>query len=265
MAGIQAKCLFFFLSSCLTINLVLSASNSQITKKTYIVQMDRSAMPGTFADHVAWYSSMIQSVASQPNKNDDAEEERIIYSYQTAFHGVAARLSEEEVERLEKQHGVMAVFPETIYQLHTTRSPGQGLTSTQLAVFAKFFNRSCQHTIAKPGDLNYPAISAVFTENTNVSVMTLHRTVTNVGSPVSNYHVSVSPFKGVFVKVEPTTLSFTSKHQKLSYKVTFRTNSRQTSPESGNLIWKDGVHRMNNVDIAAEEECDEIRVFGLDN
>ncbi|KAK3022197.1 hypothetical protein RJ639_047019 [Escallonia herrerae] len=193
MAGIPAKCLFFFLSSCLTINLVLSASNSQITKKTYIVQMDRSAMPGTFADHVAWYSSMIQSVASQPNKNDEAEEERIIYSYQTAFHGVAARLSEEEAERLEKQHGVMAVFPETIYQLHTTRSPG---------------------------------------------------TVTNVGSPVSNYHVSVSPFKGVFVKVEPTTLSFTSKHQKLSYKVTFRTNSRQTAPESGNLIWKDGVHRI---------------------
>ncbi|KAK2980935.1 hypothetical protein RJ640_022914 [Escallonia rubra] len=120
----------------------------------------------------------------------------------------------------------------------------QGLTSTQLAVFAKFSNRSCQHTLAKPGDLNYPAISAVFTENTNISVMALHRTVTNVGSPVSNYHVSVSPFKGVFVKVEPTTLSFTSEHQKLSYKVTFRTNSRQTAPESGNLIWKDGVHRV---------------------
>ncbi|MED6200657.1 hypothetical protein PIB30_087369 [Stylosanthes scabra] len=40
-----------------------------------------------------------------------------------AFHGVAAKLSKEEAERLEEQEGVVAIFPERKYQLHTTRSP----------------------------------------------------------------------------------------------------------------------------------------------
>ncbi|GFY84267.1 subtilase 1.3 [Actinidia rufa] len=120
----------------------------------------------------------------------------------------------------------------------------QALTPGQLQVFAKFSKRSCRHSLANPGDLNYPALSAVFPESSNVTVLTLHRTVTNVGPPVSNYHVKVSPFKGAFVKVEPEVLKFTSKNQKLSYKVTFTTKSRQTEPEFGSLIWKDGLYRV---------------------
>ncbi|CAK9161032.1 unnamed protein product [Ilex paraguariensis] len=120
----------------------------------------------------------------------------------------------------------------------------QGLTSSQLTVFAKFSGRSCRHSLANAGDLNYPAISAVFPENTKITVVTLHRTVTNVGPPVSRYHVAVTAFKGALVQVEPATLNFTSRHQKLSYKVTFTTKSRQTLPESGGLLWKDGIHKV---------------------
>ncbi|GLU20983.1 hypothetical protein SLE2022_371530 [Rubroshorea leprosula] len=120
----------------------------------------------------------------------------------------------------------------------------QELTPTQLKVFGKYSNRSCQNTVASPGDLNYPAISVVFPDNTSVSILTIHRTVTNVGSPVSNYHVSVSPFKGATTKVEPETLNFTSQNQKLSYKITFTTKSRQTMPEFGGLVWKNGVHKV---------------------
>ncbi|XP_055826022.1 subtilisin-like protease SBT1.3 [Solanum dulcamara] len=120
----------------------------------------------------------------------------------------------------------------------------QELSPSQLMVFGKFSNRTCHHSLANPGDLNYPAISAVFPEDTKASVLTLHRTVTNVGSPISNYHVVVSSFKGAVVKVEPPRLSFTSKHQKLSYKVTFKTKSRQKAPEFGSLIWKDGIHKV---------------------
>ncbi|KAA8533806.1 hypothetical protein F0562_031323 [Nyssa sinensis] len=120
----------------------------------------------------------------------------------------------------------------------------QNLTPSQLEVFAKFSNRSCQHTLAIPGNLNYPAISAVFPEDAKISVMTLHRTVTNVGPSVSNYHVVVSPFKGASIKVEPAKLNFTHQYQKLSYKVTFTTISQQATPESGYLVWKDGVHKI---------------------
>ncbi|TXG70799.1 hypothetical protein EZV62_005734 [Acer yangbiense] len=120
----------------------------------------------------------------------------------------------------------------------------QNLTPMQLRIFGKYSNRTCKHSLASPGDLNYPAISVVFPEKTSVTTMTLHRTVTNVGPSVSNYHAVVSQFKGCAVTVEPTALNFTGKHQKLSYKITFKTNSRQTIPEFGGLIWKDAVHKV---------------------
>lgn len=115
----------------------------------------------------------------------------------------------------------------------------------QLKAFSKHSNMSCHHnTLATPGDLNYPAISVVFPEDTAISTLTLHRTVTNVGPPASHYHVVVSPFKGVTIKVEPKTLNFTRRNQKLSYKISFTRKSPQTMPEFGGLVWKDGVHKV---------------------
>ncbi|KAK4838647.1 hypothetical protein QYF36_015348 [Acer negundo] len=154
-----------------------------LTKNTYIIQMDKSAMPESFSSHLDWYSSKVKSILVEPEAESDDDQDRIIYSYQNAFHGIAARLSEEEAERLEEEDGVVAVFPDT-------------------------------------------------------------KTVTNVGPPVSNYHVVVSQFKGCALTVEPTALNFTGKHQKLSYKITFKTKSRQTIPEFGGLIWKDAVHTV---------------------
>lgn len=118
----------------------------------------------------------------------------------------------------------------------------QELTPTQIKVFATYSNRSCHHSLANSGDLNYPAISVVFPEK--VSVLTFHRTVTNVGHSGSHYHVRVSPFQGASIKVEPATLNFTGKHHKLSYKVTFTTRSRKLAPEFGGLMWSDGVHKV---------------------
>ncbi|KAK7280039.1 hypothetical protein RJT34_25101 [Clitoria ternatea] len=120
----------------------------------------------------------------------------------------------------------------------------QKLTPSELGVFARHANRTCRHSLSGPGDLNYPAISVVIPQKNSTSVFTVHRTATNVGQAVSKYHVMVSPFKGASVKVEPNTLSFTRKYQKLSYKVTFTTISPQTEPEFGGLVWKDGVHRV---------------------
>ncbi|KAK7380210.1 hypothetical protein VNO78_32709 [Psophocarpus tetragonolobus] len=123
----------------------------------------------------------------------------------------------------------------------------QKLTPTQLGVFAKYSNRSCKHSLASPADLNYPAISSVFTQKTPTSFpspVIIHRTVTNVGPPDSKYQVVVSPFKGASIKVEPETLNFTGKNQKLAYKITFTPRARQTSPEFGSLIWKDDLHTV---------------------
>ncbi|GAB4858702.1 hypothetical protein Ancab_010175 [Ancistrocladus abbreviatus] len=117
----------------------------------------------------------------------------------------------------------------------------QKLTPIQLNVFT---NRTCRNTLANPGDLNYPALSAVFPEDTATQRLTLHRTVTNVGHPLSSYRVRVTPFKGARVDVKPSVLNFTGANQKLSYEVTFTTISRQPAPEFGHLVWRDGVHRV---------------------
>ncbi|GKC14023.1 subtilisin-like protease SBT1.3 [Tanacetum coccineum] len=120
----------------------------------------------------------------------------------------------------------------------------QGLTRTELSVFAKFSNRTSKYSLSSPSDLYYPALSVVFPKDKRVLFVTIKRTVTNVGPPNSMYHVVVSRFKGVNVKVEPRNLTFVKTYEKLSYNVTFTTNFRQATPEFGSLIWNDGEHRV---------------------
>lgn len=120
----------------------------------------------------------------------------------------------------------------------------QKLTPGELQVFAKFSNRTCRHSLSNPGDLNYPALSVVFPEDSRISTVTLHRTVTNVGPAVSHYHVEVSQLKGVVIDVEPRTLNFTRKYENVSYKIRFTTKSRPVGPQFGDLIWKDGLHSV---------------------
>ncbi|KAJ3706678.1 hypothetical protein LUZ61_010383 [Rhynchospora tenuis] len=144
-------------------------------------------------------------------------------------------------------HPVRAVNPGLVYDI----SPDdyfeflctQKLTPIQLKAFSKTKNRTCKHKFASPGDLNYPAISVVFEERA-ASVATQHRTVTNVGTPVSTYSVHITPFKGATVVVEPSVLHFTKQNQRLSYKITFKAKSRQSAPEFGALTWSDGTHSV---------------------
>ncbi|KAG0488537.1 hypothetical protein HPP92_007097 [Vanilla planifolia] len=144
-------------------------------------------------------------------------------------------------------HPVKALDPGLVYDI----SPDdyfeflctQKLTAIQLKVFTRSKNRACKHSLATPGDLNYPAISAVIS-NADTSTLTLHRTVTNVGPPNSTYRVKVSPPKGAQVFVKPTTLRFSHQNQKLNYSISFRTTAQQSSPEFGALIWYDGTHSV---------------------
>lgn len=144
-------------------------------------------------------------------------------------------------------HPVKALDPGLVYDINTDDYfeflCTQRLTPLQLKVFGRNLNRSCKHTLATSGDLNYPAISVVLSEKPGMMV-TVHRTVTNVGSSTSSYHVIVSPFKGVDVAVEPNVLKFTPEKQKLTYKVTFTNRLTQAVPVFGALTWKDGVHSV---------------------
>ena len=136
---------------------------------------------------------------------------------------------------------VYDITPQEYFDFLCTQNP----SPIQLKVFSKNTTRTCKNSsVANARDLNYPAISVVFPQNVNITSLSVRRTVTNVGQPVSNYHVRVTPFTGAKVIVQPAVLNFTSKYQKLSYKVTFKTVSRQPGPEAGYLVWKDSVHRV---------------------
>lgn len=135
---------------------------------------------------------------------------------------------------------VYDITPQDYFEFLCTQNP----TPTQLKVFSKGGKMACHNKLSKAGDLNYPALSVLFPSNVNISSITLQRTVTNVGQPVSSYSARVTPFKGAKVVVEPKVLNFTKMYQKLSYKVTFKTVSRQPIPEAGYLVWKNGVHRV---------------------
>ncbi|GMH24055.1 hypothetical protein Nepgr_025898 [Nepenthes gracilis] len=81
---------------------------------TYIVHMARSQMPASFDHHLQWYESLLKSAT------DSAE---MIYVYENAVQGYATRLTLEEAESLESQPGILSVIPESMYSLHTTRTP----------------------------------------------------------------------------------------------------------------------------------------------
>ncbi|MQM02107.1 hypothetical protein Taro_034870 [Colocasia esculenta] len=67
-------------------------------------------MPASFPHHLDWYASTVRSVSVKPDESESAAADRIIYSYETAFHGFAASLSEEGAALLEQQHGVSEAF-----------------------------------------------------------------------------------------------------------------------------------------------------------
>ncbi|XP_011626025.2 subtilisin-like protease SBT4.3 [Amborella trichopoda] len=52
----------------------------------------------------------------------EAATDALVYSYGKSFNAFAARLSEDEAQTLSEMDGVVSVFPDTVVQLHTTRS-----------------------------------------------------------------------------------------------------------------------------------------------
>ncbi|EPS65938.1 hypothetical protein M569_08836, partial [Genlisea aurea] len=85
-------------------------------KKTYIVHMKRHMKPPSYRTHADWYSQHLASVAS-------AEEDALLYAYDAAYPGFAAAMSPEEVDSLRRSDSVFGVYEDTVYSLHTTRTP----------------------------------------------------------------------------------------------------------------------------------------------
>ncbi|KAF6161081.1 hypothetical protein GIB67_007722 [Kingdonia uniflora] len=102
-------------------------------------------------------------------------------------------------------------------------------------------NSSC--TTANNGtvyDLNYPS-SAVTVDIGESFEQIFHRTVTNVGSPVSIYKARMSAPSGIKIDVAPTVLSFKLIGEKGLFVVKVRGKSN-SSLLSSSLVWSDEVY-----------------------
>ncbi|KAK4483694.1 hypothetical protein RD792_010896 [Penstemon davidsonii] len=100
--------ILILLQSCL--HSVVSA------KKTYIVNMKHNQKPESYATHREWYIDHFQTLTS-------ASPDSLLYTYETAYHGFSAALSPSEVEALRQSDSVVGLYEDTIYKLHTTRTP----------------------------------------------------------------------------------------------------------------------------------------------
>ncbi|GFP87220.1 subtilisin-like protease [Phtheirospermum japonicum] len=89
---------------------------SAAPKKTYMVQIKYQPKPALYNTQSEWYSDLFQSLTSAP-------QDSLLYTYEAAYHGFAAALSPEQAESLRQSESVLGVHEDTLYTLHTTRSP----------------------------------------------------------------------------------------------------------------------------------------------
>ncbi|MBA0691208.1 hypothetical protein Goari_008849 [Gossypium aridum] len=119
--------LFFFLSL-----LSLASSASRVDQKTFIVRVQNEAKPSVFTTHRHWYESSLSSVLSPSTPI------QLLHVYDSVFHGFSAKLSPTEAIKLQTLPHFIAVIPEQVRHLQTTRSPlFLGLKTTDSAGLLK--------------------------------------------------------------------------------------------------------------------------------
>ncbi|GAB4853711.1 hypothetical protein Ancab_017903 [Ancistrocladus abbreviatus] len=102
--------LFVLLQCCI--------STLMAAKQTYIVHMNHHQKPSIYPTHHDWYSANLQSLSSDPSSASS-----LLYTYTTAYHGFAASLTPYQAASLRQSPSVLGVYEDTLYSLHTTRSP----------------------------------------------------------------------------------------------------------------------------------------------
>lgn len=125
---------------------------------------------------------------------------------------------------------------------------GQGYNTTSLRLVTGDNTTSCtKANNATVWDLNYPSftLSAKSGQVTRV----FHRTVTNVGNPISTYTAKLAAPPQLIVQVKPSVLTFKSLGQKRSFTVTITATIPKTII-SGSLVWDDGVHQVRSPIVA---------------
>ncbi|XP_031285368.1 subtilisin-like protease SBT1.1 [Pistacia vera] len=103
------------------------ASTSRQT--TYIIHMDKTKMAANHSPGSSkqFYEAMIDSIsklsALTEEQGQDKIPPKVLYAYETAFSGFAAKLSTKHLESLKQVDGFLSATPDELLTLHTTHSP----------------------------------------------------------------------------------------------------------------------------------------------
>ncbi|XP_030489550.2 subtilisin-like protease SBT1.8 [Cannabis sativa] len=106
------KATFLF---CTVALLLIQSGHLAMAKKTYIVHMKNPETPLAYPTRQEWYSASLSSLSSDTDS--------LLYSYTNAYPGFAASLDPEQAESLRQSDDVLGVYEDTVYTLHTTRTP----------------------------------------------------------------------------------------------------------------------------------------------
>ncbi|KAF3442254.1 hypothetical protein FNV43_RR16170 [Rhamnella rubrinervis] len=93
--------------------------------------------------------------------------------------------------------------------------------------------------------INYPTFQVSLLNKKQTTVAEFRRTVTNVGPAISMYNATIRAPKGIEIKVEPTSLSFTRKLQRRSFKLVVKAKPTSSiEMVSASLGWKSLRHTV---------------------
>ncbi|KAJ6342376.1 hypothetical protein OIU78_010325 [Salix suchowensis] len=119
------------LLSFLSLLAIASSSSTNEQPRTFIVQVQRDSKPFVFPTHQQWYTSSLSSISP-------GTAPLLLHTYETVFHGFSAKLSLSEALKLQTLPHIIAVIPERVRHVHTTRSPQfLGLKTTDRAGLLK--------------------------------------------------------------------------------------------------------------------------------
>ncbi|XP_058108620.1 subtilisin-like protease SBT1.4 [Magnolia sinica] len=96
---------------------LISTVHSHDHHSTYIVHVSKSQKPAIFMTHHHWYSSTLMTLPQSPHPT------KILYTYDHAIHGFAARLTPSQAAALQDLPGILSVQSERIHHLDTTHTP----------------------------------------------------------------------------------------------------------------------------------------------
>ncbi|KAA8528516.1 hypothetical protein F0562_035871 [Nyssa sinensis] len=114
---------------------------------------------------------------------------------------------------------------------------GLGYSKKQMRAIIRQNQWSCSQN---PTNLNYPSFVAIFPRGgRSLTGKNFSRAVTNVGDDISVYRAVLAVPTGMRIRAEPSTLTFTSKHQKQSFVVNVEIDKNAPTINYGYLKWID--------------------------